>query len=148
MLNNLQQHIVLWVQAKTGFTAGFFALSAVAGGAAVMLFIFLCVTGYVWLSIELGAVFGGLAMAGIFLLIAVIGTAACTLSRRRTRQRALLDRAARTQGVAARLIDPKLLNVAMEAGRALGWQRIVPVALLGFLAAQWAQEARRRDAPE
>jgi hypothetical protein len=113
-----------------------------------MLFIFLCVTGYVWLAIQMGAVFGGLAMAGIFLLIAVIGTAACTLSRRRTRQRSTLDRAARTQGMAARLIDLRLLNVAMEAGRALGWQRIVPVALLGFLAAQWAQEARHRDAPD
>ena len=50
--------------------------------------------------------------------------------------------------MAARLIDPKVLNVALEAGRALGWQRIVPVALLGFLAAQWAQEARRRDTPD
>jgi hypothetical protein len=148
MLKNLQQHIVLWVQAKTGLTAGFFAWLALTGGAAGMLFIFLCVTGYVWLAIQMGAVFGGLAMAGIFLLIAVIGTAACTLSRRRTRQRSTLDRAARTQGMAARLIDLRLLNVAMEAGRALGWQRIVPVALLGFLAAQWAQEARHRDAPD
>jgi hypothetical protein len=147
MLKNLRQHIVLWVQAKTGLTAGFFAWLTVAGGAAGMLFIFLCVTGYEWLSIELGAVFGGLAMAGIFLLIAIIGTVACTLSRRRTRQRAVLDRAARTQGLAARMIDPKVLNVALEAGRALGWQRIVSVALLGFLVAQWAQEARRRDTP-
>ena len=27
----------------------------------------------------------------------------------------------------------------------LGWQRVVPVALLGFLAAQWVQQARQRD---
>ena len=40
------------------------------------------------------------------------------------------------------LIDPKVLSVAMQAGRALGWQRLIPLALLGFLAAQWMQEAR------
>ena len=34
MLKNLQQHIVLWVRAKTGLTDRFFAWLAVAGGAA------------------------------------------------------------------------------------------------------------------
>jgi hypothetical protein len=33
----------------------------------------------------------------------------------------------------------------MQAGRALGWQRVVPVALLAFLAAQWLHQARQRD---
>ena len=46
------------------------------------------------------------------------------------------------------LIDPKVLSVAMQAGRALGWQRLIPLALLGFLAAQWMQEARREDTPD
>ena len=30
----------------------------------------------------------------------------------------------------------------MQAGRAQGWQRLVPIALLGFLAAQWVWERR------
>ena len=34
---------------------------AVAGGAVLLTFVFLCVTGYAWLSIQLGPVFGGLA---------------------------------------------------------------------------------------
>ena len=79
-----------------------------------MAFIFLCVTGYAWLSIQLGPVFGGLAVAGLFLLIAVIGAAATALSRRQTRQRAIVERAARAQGTRA-LIDPKVLSVAMQA---------------------------------
>ena len=33
----------------------------------------------------------------------------------------------------------------MQAGRALGWQRLVPLALLGFLAARWVKEARRPE---
>ena len=82
MLKNLQNNIVLWVQARTGLSGGFLISLAVAGGAALLTFVFLCVTGYAWLSIQLGPIFGGLAMAGVFLLIAVIGAAASALSRR------------------------------------------------------------------
>jgi hypothetical protein len=117
---------------------------AVAGGAVLLTFVFLCVTGYAWLSIQLGPVFGGLAMAG--LLIAVIGAAASAHARDRTRRRANVERAARAQGTRA-LIDPKVLSVAMQACLALGWQPLIPLALLGFLTAQWVQEARRGHTP-
>ena len=144
MLKNLQNNIILWIQAKIGFSVGFLISLGVAGGAAVSMFVFLCVTGYAWLSIQLGPVFGGLAMAGVFLFIAVLGAAASTLARGQTRQRAILERAARAQGTSA-LIDPKVLSVAIQAGRALGWQRLIPLALLGFLAVQWVQETRREN---
>ena len=83
-------------------------------------------------------------MAGVFLLVALIGIAISAVSRRQAKQRAILERAAQAQGP-LKLLDPKVLSVAMQAGRALGWQRVVPVALLGFLAAQWVQQARQRD---
>ena len=70
MLENLQNNIVLWLKAKTGLSLGFVISLAVAGSAVLVTFVFLCVTGYVWASIQLGPVFGGLAMAGVFLLIA------------------------------------------------------------------------------
>ncbi len=144
MLKNLQNNIVLWLQAKTGFSVGFAISLAVAGIAVLVMFVFLCVAGCVWASIELGPVFGALAMAGAFLLIAVVGAAASALSRARTRQRAIMERAAKAQGIGA-LIDPKALSFAMQAGRTLGWQRLIPLALLGFLAAQWVKEARRPE---
>jgi hypothetical protein len=144
MLRNLQNNIVLWVQAKSGLSSGLVSWLAVTGGAALLTFIFLCVTGYAWVSIKLGSVFGGLAMAGVFLLIGVLSAAAAALARDRTRQRALLERAARAQGTRAG-IDLKFLSIGIQAGRALGWQRLIPLALLGFLALQWAQEARRQE---
>ena len=147
MLKNLQNNIILWVQAKTGLSAVSLFRWPSPAAQPLLAFVFLCVTGYAWLSIQLGPVFGGLAMAGVFLLIAVIGAAASALARDRTRQRAIVERAARTQGTRA-LIDPKVLSVAIQAGRALGWQRLIPLALLGFLAAQWVQEARRGDTPD
>ena len=147
MLKNLQNNIILWVQAKTGLSVGFLISLGFAGGAVALTFIFLCVAGYAWLSIQLGPVFGGLAMAGVFfLLIAVIGAAASALARDRTRQWAIMERAARARGTRA-LIDPKVLSIAIQAGRALGWQRLIPLALLGFLAAQWVQKARGGDRP-
>jgi hypothetical protein len=36
--------------------------------------------------------------------------------------------------------------MAMEAGRNIGWQRLIPIALLGFLATQLAQERRDEQA--
>ena len=91
MLKNLQNDILLWVQAKTGLSSGFVISLAVAGSVALLAFIVLCVTGYVCLSIELGPVFGGLAMAGVFLLIGVLSAAASALARDRTRQRAIVE---------------------------------------------------------
>ena len=89
-------------------------------------------------------VFGGLAMAGVFLSIAVVGAAASVVTR------ATHPPAGHhgPRGAGSRegaLIDPKALSLAMQAGRALGWQRLIPLALLGFLAAQWVKEARQPE---
>jgi hypothetical protein len=40
---------------------------------------------------------------------------------------------ARSQGV----------SVAIQAGRALGWQRLVPLLLIGILGVQWARETHK-----
>jgi hypothetical protein len=93
----------------------------------------------------LGAIYAGLAMAGVFVLIALIGAIVFSVSRRRAKERAILERAARAHNSASWLLDPKIIGVAMQAGRALGWERIIPVALLGLLAAQWARERKSGD---
>jgi hypothetical protein len=38
-----------------------------------------------------------------------------------------------------------MLQIALQAGRGLGWQRAVPLLLLGFLGPQWLQEARKHN---
>ena len=114
MLGNLQTNIFLWLKAKTGLSAGFFTLLGLTVGAAFIAFVFLCVSGYMWLSLKLGPVFGGLAAAGFFLVIAMIGATAAALTRGRTQRRAALERASRTQGVSA-LIDPKVPQLASKS---------------------------------
>jgi hypothetical protein len=145
MFANLQQTLRLWVKEKTGLTANFLILICIAAVAALMSFIFLGVGAYAWAALELGPVFGGLAVAGVFLAIAACSYVISTVSRSRAKQRAILERAARSRR-ATPLMDPKMLTMAMKAGRIIGWQRLLPIALLGFLATQLAQE-RRHEQP-
>lgn len=141
MLKSWMRDIVLAVQVRSGLTPALLVWLVIIALAALTAFIFLCVTGYDWFSVEFGSVFAGLIMTAIFALIAVIAATTFTLARRRARERAILERAARARS-SSWLLDPKILTAAVEAGRAIGWQRIVPVALLGFMVAQWAREHR------
>src|SRR5208282_2472481 len=144
MLKGWMHDIKLALQARSGATPGLFVWLAIVAAASVTAFVFLCVAGYDRLALEWGNVFAGLVMAGIFMLIALIGAIVAAMSRRRARERAILERAARAQAASAWLLDPKILGVALQAGRSLGWQRLVPIALLAFMAAQWAREYRER----
>jgi hypothetical protein len=109
--------------------------------ALVTTFVFLCIALYGWLSLQLGAINASLAAAGIFIVIAAFGAIICALIRRRVRERAIVERAARANSPSW-LLDPKILGTAVQTGRALGWQRIVPIVLLGFMAIQWTREYR------
>ena len=145
MLKTWMRDLTLSLQASSGVTPAFLVWLAIVIGALVTAFVFLCIAGFDWLSMQLGTVYAGLIMAGLFLLIALIGLTVTAVLRRRAKERAALERAARAQAAASSsswLIDPKILGVAMQAGRAQGWQRLVPIALLGFLAAQWVWERR------
>jgi hypothetical protein len=148
MLKSWMRDLTLSIQAKSGVTLVLFVWLAIIALALLTAFAFLCIAGYVWASAQLGAVFAGLAMAGVFLLIALIGVIVFAVSRRRARQRAIMERAARAQASSAWLLDPKVLGVAMQAGRTIGWERVVPVALLAFLAAQWLLRNRPQSEPD
>ena len=113
----------------------------------IIAFVFLCVSGYNWFAVKFGSVFAGLIMTGIFVVIGLIAALVGALIRRRVRERAILARAAKAHSPSW-LLDPKILGVAVEAGRTIGWQRLVPLALFGIVAAQWARDYRDRDRPQ
>ena len=143
MLKNFMRDIALSIQAKSGVTPSLFVWLAIVVLALITAFAFLCVAGYTWVALQLGNVFAALAMAGVFLVIALIAVTAAAVARRSAKERAILERAARAQASRSWLLDPQVMGVAMQAGRSLGWERIIPIALLGFLAAQWLRESRR-----
>jgi hypothetical protein len=143
MLNRWIGDLALSIQAKSGITSGLVIWTAVI--VIALLTAFVCVAGYNWLSLQLGATFAGFAIAGFFLLLALIAATVCAVSRRRTKERALLIRAARAHGSMPWLLDPRILGVAMQAGRTLGWRRILTVVLVGFLGAKLADETNKRQ---
>jgi hypothetical protein len=142
MFKSLMRDVVLSVQSKTGITPASIAWLCIVALATITAFAFLCVASYDCLTLQVGGVYAGLIMAGIFVLVAVFGTIVSAMARRRARERAILARAARAHAPSW-LLDPKILATAMQIGREFGWQRIIPVALLGFMATQWAREHRQ-----
>ena len=144
MINRWIGDIALLLQAKIGVTSALIVWAGVVVIASLAAFIFLCVSGYDWLSLQLGAAFAGLSMASAFLVIALIGAAFCAASRRRAKHRAMLARAARAQEIAPRLLDPKILSVAMQAGRTFGWRRVVMLVLIAVLGAQLVRATQPR----
>jgi hypothetical protein len=147
MIKGWMHEITLAVQARSGLTAGLFVALGVAALAALTAFAYLTVAGYAWFAIQFGSVFAALLMTGIFLLIAVIAAVSALAARNSARQRAILERAAHAHS-GSWLLDPKLVGTAVQLGRSLGWQRLLPVALLGFMAAQWAREYRQGKSEE
>jgi hypothetical protein len=144
MFKSLMHDMVLAVQTRTGITTSFVVWLAIVALAALTAFAFLCVAAYDWLSLQMTSVYAGLVMAAVFVLVAIIGIIVCLLARRRARERAILERAARAHAPSW-LLDPKILATAVQVGRSLGWQRVIPLALVGFMAAQWARERRARS---
>ena len=144
MLKGWMNDITLAIRARSGVTPALLVWAAIIFLASLTAFAFLCIAAYQWLSLQQGAVVAGLIMAAVFVLIAFVAALAGAIGRRRARERAILERAARAQAASSWLLDPKILGAALQAGRTLGWERIIPIALLGFLAAQWARERRRQ----
>src|SRR5271156_1674382 len=141
MFKGLMRDMVLAVQTRTGITPSFLVWLAIVWLAALTAFAFLCVAAYDWLSLQMSSVYAGLVMAAVFVLIAIIGIIVCLSARRRARERAILERAARAHAPSW-LLDPKILATAVQVGRSLGWQRVIPLALVGIMVAQWARERR------
>ncbi len=144
MFKTVTREITLFIQSRSGLSTSVIVSAFVIVAALLVAFAFLCVSAYAWLAVQFGAVFAGLIMAGVFAVIAIIAAIVCASARRRAREQAILARAARAH-YPSWLFDPKVLGAAVDAGRTIGWQRIVPVALLAFLAAQWAREYRDKS---
>jgi len=142
MFKSLTREIALSIQARNGISAAVVAWLIVMAVALLAALVFLCVTGYDWLALRYDPVVAGLIMTGIFLAIALVATIVSAVLRRRVRERAILARAAKAPSW---LLDPRILSVAVQAGRSFGWQRLVPVALVAVMVAQWAREHRDQD---
>ena len=143
MLQNWKHDLVLFIQARTGATPALLIWAALIALSSLTAFVFLCVALYDWVALQLNEVFAGLIVAGFFLAVALLAALAGMMTRRRTKARAILERAARAQAP-SRLVDPRIVGLALQAGRRFGWQRVLPLAVLALVTAQWARAYNTR----
>jgi hypothetical protein len=135
-------HLALSARARTGFSTHIVVWAAIAAVSSATMFVFLCVAAFVWLADRYGAVTAGLVMAGSFFVIALIAVVSVGISRRRNMERAKLELAARSN---ASWLDPRLLGVGVQVGRAIGWRKLASLAAVAILAAGLSKEWFARD---
>jgi hypothetical protein len=144
MMSGWIRQLALTAKARTGFGTGILVCYLIAILSVVVAFGFLCAAAFIWLASLCGALIAALILAGAFFLIAIIAVLAAVLARRHNQQRARLELAAVSR---ANLLDPKLLTIGLEVGRAIGWGRIAALGAVGLFAAGLSKEWRsgRRD---
>lgn len=138
MLATILHDLGLLARAKTGASAGLLGWAVASAVAAGLAILFLSLAGFAWLAERYDPVTAGLILGGSFFAMAVVAAVVCAAVRRRTAARARSEMA---QEISSRLFDPRLISVGIQMGRAIGWKRIVPLAVIGLLAAGIAREA-------
>jgi hypothetical protein len=134
------RQIALKAQVRAGLSAGIAIWAAVAVVALPVAFIFLLLAAFLWLSHRYGAVIAGLILGAAFLALALMAILGCVMARRRNIERARHELEMRRDAASAQatLLNPKLM--AMGLGRAIGWRRLAPLAIVALIAAGLARE--------
>jgi hypothetical protein len=145
-MGNLRKYLALQAQAKTGLSSGLFVWGLVALVCGILTAGFILLLAFIWLAERYGPLIAAAILAGAFLLVTIVAIVCSLQSRRRTIERAELALAARKPAV---WLDPKLVAGAVQAGRAVGWRRFVPLLALGILAAtvgmEWSGRRKRQS---
>lgn len=125
------RHLIwLAVKAKTGASRTAFVLAGIAALCSVAGATFLLVALYVFLTRHYGALESACALALALLALSGIIAMMVSIVMKRTAEQA---RAEIAQTRNAILSDPGMVAAGMQIGRSIGWQRIVPIAVIGLL---------------
>src|SRR5262245_50331989 len=100
------RYFALRAQVRTGVDSPVLIWATVAAMAAVVAFVFLLIAVFIWLADRYDALTASVVMGCVFLVIALVALMACLLIRRRNKERARLELAARASASAG-LFDPK-----------------------------------------
>jgi hypothetical protein len=137
MINGWLRHIELTAKAKTGASSPAVLLGTVAAIALLAALVFFSIAAFIWLAGLYGELDAAMMLMGFYGVIAIACIISLILVRRATIARANRALAARTSSA---LIDPALLAVGLEIGKALGWKKTLPIAAIGIVAAGIARE--------
>ena len=139
---NLRKYLELQAQAKTGLGSALFVWGLVAVVFGILTAGFILLIAFIWLAERYGPQIAAAILVGLFLLVTIVAIVCSLQSRRRTIERAEMALAARKHTI---WFEPKLVAGAVQAGRAVGWRRFVPLLALGVLAATVGMEWSSRS---
>lgn len=137
MLTGLLNYLRLTAKARTGLSTTVAVCALLAALAAVVAFAFALLAAFIWLADRYSPLTAALVLAGGFLLLAILAALIALIAQRRNADDARQALAARTQSA---LLDPGMIGVVLQIGRAIGLRRIAPLLAAGFLAAALAKE--------
>jgi hypothetical protein len=147
-MNSFLHHLMLTAQVRTGFSPQGLICAAVAALSAAIAVGFGLLAAFILLAQRVGSLTASLALAGLFLAIAVIAGLTVLLIRRRAIARAQRELAARRS---TDWLDPRLLAVGLQVGQAVGRRRLMTIAAVSVLAVgvakEWAEHSPRDTSP-
>jgi hypothetical protein len=139
-----RRYLELQAQAKTGLSSGLFVWALLAIVFGVLTAGFVLLIAFIWLAERYSPLTAAIVLAGLLLFATIIAAVLCLRSRRRTIEQAGLALAARRNAI---WLDPKVLGGAIQASRAVGWRKLVPLLAVGMLAAGVGMEWFGRERP-
>lgn len=140
-----RRYLELQAQAKTGLSSGLFVWALLAVVFGVLTAGFVLLIAFIWLAERYSPLTAAIVLAGLFLFATIITAISCLWSRRRTIEQAELALAAHRNAI---WLDPKVLGGAIQASRAVGWRKLVPLLAVGMLAAGVGMEWFGRERPQ
>jgi len=133
MIEGLVRYAVRAVKAETGASPEGIVWLFVIPVSLMFGLLFLSWSAHVALAELYGAAIAALIVGCVYLAIAAMVIARFVVIRRRIAAEARAQLAANNKGPAFP-IDPTMLTIGLQIGRAIGWRRIVPLAAVGLLA--------------
>lgn len=129
------QRLIDDFKTSSGASLRMAALAASGGFAGVIAVAFGCAAGFIAVMDRYGAIAACLALAGIFLAIAVVVAAIYASKKKLARQRAAAAaRAAARAAANAPRLDPMMLATGIQIARAVGLKKLVPLLALAGVA--------------
>jgi len=131
------RYLQLTAKSKTGVSSSVIVWGVLALLFAAVTFGFLVFAAFIYLADRYDPLTAALVLGGFFLLFTIIALICCLLCQRRTVERAKLALAERSQSP---WLDPKMLGIGLQVGRAVGWRKLVPLAAAAILAVGLTRE--------
>ena len=103
---------------------------SIAAAAGVAAFLFLAIALFFWAQQRYDTIVAAGAVGGLFLIVMLVALVSLAVSRRRAAKAQPVE-----SGPPAWLTEPATIVAALQVVRTIGLGRLIPVALLGIVAA-------------